>query len=204
MHAVFFHDENDLNEGLALADAYTSQRADLHAALHALKLAKRIRQRNKRGPCPPRGPYRKLRRVVLKTNSMYLVEAMTEHIHRWNANGYINAKGQNVVNEDLFRKLDDAVEDLEDSNVVVQFWHVSKRQNEDAHDLANEALDEADREKRIKDALEDSKRKSEAKKTVETYKRLAFCKSLYEDIESTSESSSADERYYQMALLVKW
>lgn len=101
-----------------------------------------IRKRNKVRRYAPAGPYRKLRRVIFKTNSMYLVDAMTEHIDRWNANGYINAKDQNVVNEDLFRKLDNLAEELWDWDVALQFWHLPKAENEDAPDLANEALDD--------------------------------------------------------------
>lgn len=139
--AVFFHENSNNNRTLTPIDVNTSQRADLRAALKVLRMALRIRARNKQRPCPPPGPYRRLRRVMIKTNSKYLVDAMVSHIDRWNGNGYINAKGENVVNEDLFRKLDDAREDLEDQNVVVQFWRVPKCANCDATDLANAALD---------------------------------------------------------------
>ena len=125
---------------MALITAFTSQRADLCAALRALKLAKRIRKKN--GKCRnPAGLYRKLRREVVKTNSMYLVDAVVEHIDRWKDNGYVNAKGEEVVNEDLFRQLDDAIEDLERMRVVVQLYHVPKDENEQATHLANDALD---------------------------------------------------------------
>lgn len=138
---VFYHDDHRWNEGTEDADAFTSQRADLHAALAALNDVRRIRERNKRWPCPAPGPWRRLRRVVVKTNSMYLVEAMTEHIERWNANGFVDAKGGWVVNRDLFRKMDGLIDDLNAAGVTVQFWHVSKDENREATDLANEALD---------------------------------------------------------------
>lgn len=137
---VFFHEGNLLNRAPALPDAYTSQRADLLAALRALEIALKIRKRNKAPVLFPPGPYRRLRRVVVKTNSGYLLDAVDEHIDRWKENGYRNAKGQPVVNEDLFRQLDAVMQRLEEEKVAVQFYSVDKAENEVAYDLANAAL----------------------------------------------------------------
>lgn len=114
--ALYYGDGHPANEGTENDDAYTCQRADLHAALAALQDALDARRRNKQSPVAARGPWRKLRRLVIKSHSMYLVEAMIEHIDRWNANGLVNAKGQDVVNEDLFRQVDDLIDELNDES----------------------------------------------------------------------------------------
>ena len=80
-----------------------------------------IRQRNYLPQHRPYGPYRRLRRVVVKSDSSYLVSAMTDWIYKWRNNGYINSRGLSVCNEDLFKQLDEAVDSLNDADVQVQF-----------------------------------------------------------------------------------
>lgn len=89
---------------------------------------------------PPRGPRRKLRRVVIRADSKYLVNAMTDWIFKWEDNGYLNARGLPVTNGGLFRELALAVEDSNDDDVDVQFWHVPRELNGEADCLANAAL----------------------------------------------------------------
>ena len=67
-------------------------------------------------------------------------------------NGYVNARDRPVCNADLFRKLDDAVEELSDEDVQVQFWHVGREENGEADCLANAALDGVS----VDDALDNS------------------------------------------------
>lgn len=145
---IFFHDDNhSWNLALKLEPEYnTSQRAELRAALEALRMAARLRKLNpscskRRGPIWPKGPQRRLRRVVIKADSSYLVNAMTDWIKKWNSNGFINAKGQRVTNEDMFRQLDTEIESLNELGVEVQFWHVHREENSMADRLANAGLD---------------------------------------------------------------
>ena len=84
-------------------------------------------------------------------DSRYLVDAMTDWIFKWEGNGYRNARGERVVNEDLFRRLEQAVDDLSDVRVDVQFWHVRREDNGVADWLANAALDGRD----VEDAVEE-------------------------------------------------
>jgi len=123
---------------------HTNQRAELYAGLAALRVARRIRIHNPVGrarlnivACL----FEDLRRVVIKADSEYLVRAMTEWTYKWNDNGFTSQRGVPVVNADLFRQLDDVVEDLNGWGVRVQFWHVPRAQNAVADHLARSALD---------------------------------------------------------------
>ncbi|EMC99351.1 hypothetical protein BAUCODRAFT_45711, partial [Baudoinia panamericana UAMH 10762] len=142
---IFFHEDNyQWNEVVKLeTDNHTSQRAELYAGLYALRAARSLRRLNtsRTGKHRRPGPMRSLRRVVIKADSEYLVKGMTVWIEKWRANGFINARGLPVVNEDLFRELDDLVQQLNDRSVEVQFWQVPRAQNEPADCLANAALD---------------------------------------------------------------
>lgn len=80
---VFFHRDNwRLDQAVVLEDEYnTSQRAELFACSLALRSALDIRRSKRRGlarlrKCP--GPSTRLRRVIIKSDSAYLVQSMTD------------------------------------------------------------------------------------------------------------------------------
>ncbi|KAK5114036.1 hypothetical protein LTR85_010342 [Meristemomyces frigidus] len=145
-YGVFVHRDSNLNESEMLGSAiHTSQRAELWAGLAALGFAKSIRVGNpigrKRTSVAP-GPERRLRRVVIKADSEYLVKGMTAWVYKWNENGFVNVRGTEVVNADLFRTLDRVVDVLNDLDVHVQFWHVPMQQNGAADSLAKSSLND--------------------------------------------------------------
>lgn len=147
-YGVFFHKNSGFNRAIKVPthQHHSNQRAELLAGLEALLLAKQIQAQNPRKGTPsyllpPPGPTRKLRRVVIMADSRYLVDAMTRWIFKWKSNGYLNAKGEGVLNQDLFQRLERAVEDLNKLNVNVQFWHVRREDNGVADALASAALD---------------------------------------------------------------
>ena len=150
----FRRDNRRWNRAVVLGDEYkTSQRAELYAGWLALSLASQIRQNNPVGVKRlrvPAGPTRKLRRVVIQADSEYLVKGMTDWIYKWRQNGYRNCRGLPVTNAYMFKKLDDVIDDLNDMDVEVQFWHVPREQNKIADHLANAALDGVD----VQDAVE--------------------------------------------------
>lgn len=141
---VFFHPNNHGNQASLLqgTQPQTNQRAELTAALSALKIATRIRARNFKKYHAPRGPYRKLRRVVIKTDSSYLVKGITNYIYDWRLNGFTNIHGRPVKNKYLFLQIDRAITVLNRMQTAVQFWYVPRGQNQDADRLANEALND--------------------------------------------------------------
>ncbi|KAK6219891.1 hypothetical protein QIS74_05393 [Colletotrichum tabaci] len=83
----------------------------------------------------------KLTQVDIQADSEYLVKGMTEWVFRWEKNEYRTAKGTPVVNANLFRLLLRLVSRLNDRGVEVLFCHVKRRDNKEADDCANRALD---------------------------------------------------------------
>lgn len=144
---IFFHrDNHQWNEAIVLSDEFrTNQQAELFAGLKALQIAGRLRElnpsRSGRNVYRRKGPMRRLRRVVIKSDSSYLVNAMTDWINKWKQNGFRNCRGLPVTNAGLFRQIDEEIETLNGMDVEVQFWHVLRGQNEMADCLANAALD---------------------------------------------------------------
>ncbi|KAF2767461.1 ribonuclease H-like protein, partial [Teratosphaeria nubilosa] len=134
---IFFHRDNIYIN--------TNNRAELAAAIEALKMAKRLRalnpQKNLRSKRRRIGPMRRLRRVVIKADSQYLVRGMTDWVYTWKANGRNKSTGDLVLNPDLFRELDQLTTDLNNMGVEVQFLHVDRSLNQPADRLANAALD---------------------------------------------------------------
>jgi ribonuclease HI len=75
--------------------ATTNNRAELMAAIEALRALKR--------PC----------RVELHTDSMYLRQGMAEWLPKWRLNNWRTASGKPVLNQDLWRQLEQLVEQHE-------------------------------------------------------------------------------------------
>jgi len=159
-YGVFFHrDNHQWNECAVLPDDFTTnQQAELAAGLNALRLAKRLRWLNTDECGRPRrqGPMRRLSRVLITSDSSYLVNAMTDWIYKWRQNGYLNSRDQPVTNAGLFQQLEAEVQELNDLDVEVQFWHVPRAENVMANMLASAALDgetASDRMRRYNSAL---------------------------------------------------
>jgi ribonuclease HI len=83
--------------------AHTNQRAELYAALAALQYAERFAMNGGQWLCefPPCSKPCTIRHLVIKSNSTYLVNSMTSHIHKWRSNGGKTAKRTPVQNQDL-------------------------------------------------------------------------------------------------------
>ena len=96
----------------------TNQRMELLAAIEALSALK--------WPC----------RVLLHTDSRYLLEGITSWIHGWKRNGWQNSAKQPVKNAELWRRLDEqaARHDIEWQWVK---GHSGNAGNERADQLAN-------------------------------------------------------------------
>ena len=107
--------EKELHGGEA---ATTNNRMELTAAIHALEALKR--------PC----------RVVLHTDSKYVLQGMTEWIAGWKKRGWVNAAKQPVKNVDLWLRLEAACAPHE----IRWQWvrgHSGHVENERADALAN-------------------------------------------------------------------
>jgi len=95
----------------------TNNRMEMMAAIQALEGLKRATN------------------VVLYTDSMYLRDGITKWIHGWKRNGWKTAAKKPVKNEDLWRRLDDALADHEIDFRWVK-GHSGHPENERADELA--------------------------------------------------------------------
>lgn len=99
----------------------TNNRMELTAAIEALKLLTR--------PC----------RVVITTDSQYLVKGITEWIHSWLRKGWQNSKKEPVINRDLWEEL----LRLTRQHAITWQWvrgHAGHSENERCDCLARQAL----------------------------------------------------------------
>lgn len=82
-----------------------------------------------------------VRQYVIKSNSEYVVRGVTEWLLKWKTNGRINSRGRAVANHDLWEMIDDKICEVEeDFNFRIQFWQVPREYNQEADELAKDAL----------------------------------------------------------------
>jgi len=101
----------------------TNNRMELMAVICGLEALKR--------PCA----------VAVTTDSQYVKNGITQWIHNWKRNGWRTAARKPVKNDDLWRKLDEAVA----RHDVSWHWvkgHSGHLENERADALANRGIDE--------------------------------------------------------------
>jgi len=133
-YGVFFADDSYRNIAERVPSRYnqTNQVAELYAAKVALD---KITEMLEDGECED------VSRVVICTDSAYLVNGVSDWVWKWEDNGYINAKGSPVVNGDLFEYLHDKIGELQSSwRVEVNFWKVPREENEEADALARSTI----------------------------------------------------------------
>ncbi|KAJ5088253.1 hypothetical protein N7456_011869 [Penicillium angulare] len=124
---VFYGMKNVLNVASEIKEApFTEQVAILRACIIALTHIISNCQVTK----PKKGNEMAfpLHTVVIRSDSPYLVQGVTEWMPKWKLNGWKTAKGQPVANESMWRLIDVWIRQLE-PEVLVQFWHVPKNIN---------------------------------------------------------------------------
>ncbi|KAM5443872.1 putative ribonuclease H [Microsporum ferrugineum] len=130
---VYVGKDSEHNAAVRLDSGWaTNQKAELIAGIYGLDAAREINDYGVDG--------KSLTQVIIKSDSAYLVNGLTQWAGRWETNGYINADGQQVTNHYLFKELTWRIRELADSRVKVYFWHVRREYNEEAHQLAGSAL----------------------------------------------------------------
>ena len=115
-----------------IGSAQTSNRAELRAAIAALQ----YRVWYGEGA----------RRIVIATDSSYVVSGITQWIHSWMRNGWRTSSGSSVKNRDLWELLIAEVSRYHDEGmrvfgetVEVLFWHIPRSLNTEADALAKSA-----------------------------------------------------------------
>ncbi|HIJ34042.1 MAG TPA: ribonuclease HI, partial [Gammaproteobacteria bacterium] len=79
--------------------------------------------------------------LQITTDSKYVKDGITQWVHNWKKNGWKTAAKKPVKNEDLWKVLDQLVQQFE----IEWCWvkgHSGHRENEIADQLANQAMDE--------------------------------------------------------------
>ncbi|CAG9953925.1 unnamed protein product [Clonostachys rosea f. rosea IK726] len=130
---VFVGKSSKYNKSTVLTESEaTNQIAELKAGILGLSQAIEIQGCGVEGEA--------LHQVVIKSDSKYLVEGMTEWVFKWEGNGYRTCKGVAVTNSALFKELEILIGRLNKLGVEVLFWHVPRSYNKQADELANLAL----------------------------------------------------------------
>lgn len=112
--------------------APTSQRAELHAIIIALKHA--IKERGYLNG----NPYME---ITIHTDSKYAHGCMTEWYRKWQNNGFRNALGYEVVNRDLIEKALELESDIREHGEVYWEW-IPRSDNTVADQAVNDEMDE--------------------------------------------------------------
>ncbi|KAF9445531.1 ribonuclease H-like protein [Macrolepiota fuliginosa MF-IS2] len=127
---VYFDHNSPLNISQPIRGFQTSQRAEIHAAIIALKKVKEYQL----------DIDEHLTGVVLISDSANLVNAMTRHINTWSRNYWRNRQGRQVANAYDFRVLEGLVRNLETRGFPVRFWYVPRTYNYHADRLAKSGV----------------------------------------------------------------
>ncbi|KAI0545015.1 ribonuclease H-like protein [Xylaria curta] len=143
---VFFGPDAPENLAFRVPDtpgySHTSQRAELSAAIAAIEASRTFIYNGGQWDCEGCDTPCAVKQLVIKSDSAYLVNGMTEHIEKWRERGWRTAKNTEVKNQDLWTELYDLVYELDaETEVAINFWHVPREQNEDADELANMGLE---------------------------------------------------------------
>ncbi|KAJ9062956.1 Ribonuclease H1 [Entomophthora muscae] len=88
---VYFGPNDSRNVSQPLYGQQTNQRAELKAAVEAVRLGDRSSDLN------------------IHTDSKYVVDGVNSYSNRWERNGWTNANGAPVANQDLFTQLKDSI-----------------------------------------------------------------------------------------------
>jgi len=120
---VYFSHKNNQKSLHGGEATTTNNRMELMAAIQALETLKR--------PC----------HVKLYTDSKYVLQGITEWMENWKKRGWKTAARKPVKNEDLWRRLDEALQ----RHQVEWEWvrgHTGDAGNEKADQLANKGVEE--------------------------------------------------------------
>ncbi|KAM9201174.1 ribonuclease H1 isoform 1-T1 [Dugong dugon] len=118
---VYWGPGHPLNVGVRLPGRQTNQRAEIHAACKAIEQAKA----------------QNINKLVLYTDSMFTINAITNWVQGWKKNGWRTSTGKEVINKEDFVELDTLTQGMD-----IQWMHVPGHSgfigNEEADRLARE------------------------------------------------------------------
>lgn len=95
VHPNSFHNHSELLCNISAAfQTITKLGTEGLALVHALRMAIAIREQNDAPRSGSPSPYHRLSRIVIKSDSSYVVRAMTNWIYRWRADDYVGHQAQ--------------------------------------------------------------------------------------------------------------
>jgi len=126
-YAVFFGPDSARNQFATYGENEVKvghkQRMELLACCTALETVRRIEESSSS---------MLLRRVIIKTDSDMLVDAMTDHIHAWEASHYRDSWGHQVIDAEFFQHIDSLILELNRRSIWIQFWLVREDEENQA------------------------------------------------------------------------
>eukprot|EP01057_Protomagalhaensia_wolfi_P003679 Protomagalhaensia_wolfi_Nauph_80__3678@NODE_370_length_2662_cov_769_619520_g279_i0_p2_GENE_NODE_370_length_2662_cov_769_619520_g279_i0NODE_370_length_2662_cov_769_619520_g279_i0_p2_ORF_typecomplete_len270_score26_57RNase_H/PF00075_24/5_2e31RVT_3/PF13456_6/1_9e14_NODE_370_length_2662_cov_769_619520_g279_i017712580 len=144
---VYFGNPKHKNWAFRIYDSdglHTNQRAELWGAWGALRAGLVFAKQGGQWDCSKCERPCRLKHLVIKSDSAYVVNSFCDYISKWERNGWKTANNKPVKNQDLWHAILRIVNRLESRDVAVQFWHVPRECNREADALANEALNSAE------------------------------------------------------------
>ncbi|KAK8848652.1 ribonuclease H-like protein [Apiospora arundinis] len=118
---------------------HTNQRAELAAAWAGVSCGMRFA--NEGGQWEPKSEYpRRAQHIVIKSDSAYLVESITQHLPRWRSDGWRTSSGEPVANKPIWQLLAGCLDEFDKKGVGIHFWHVPRELNKEADRLAQLGL----------------------------------------------------------------
>lgn len=117
---VWFGEKHPWNVSEPVKGKATNNTAEIQACIEALRVAHQEDILN----------------VIIKTDSKFVIDCMTQWIHNWKKNGWRTAKGEDVKNKEDLQRLDSMAKQMESVKWVHVRGHKGHRGNEEADALA--------------------------------------------------------------------
>jgi ribonuclease HI len=118
-------------KNLPASERPTNQRAEITAIIVALEQALEKWNNLTSGPSLD---------VTIRSDSNYAIGCMDEWIYKWRKNGWINAAGNGVVNQDLIERASDLNDELKKCGDVT-YTFVPRSENDIADGACKQAMD---------------------------------------------------------------
>jgi ribonuclease HI len=122
---------------LLVGTPQTNQHAEIYAAIKAMKKVTEFVASDKAKNLHLVADHK----LIVMTDSAYLVNSISKHIFTWVNNGFRNSRGIPVGNRQAFETLHSLIKVIEETGLEVQFRLVPRGKNQDADRLADWALD---------------------------------------------------------------
>ncbi|KAK8022734.1 ribonuclease H-like protein [Apiospora rasikravindrae] len=114
---------------------HTNQRAELAAAWVGVSCGMRFASEGGQWD-PTSEQTRRAKHIVIKSDSAYFVESITQHLPRWRTNGWRTSSGAPVANKPIWQLLAGCMDEFDRMGVGIHFWLVPREANAEADRLA--------------------------------------------------------------------